>query len=116
MADEPAGLAEWLQTIQRAQPVADKLLAQAPENQKDNGYFHTLREICQQPLTWPMTAELVVANAERLQALVHRAANIILTGSGSSEYVGECVRLALQNGLRIPVSVIGGGTLVAHGI
>ncbi len=116
MADEPAGLAEWLRTIQRAQPVADKLLARSAENQKEEGYFDTLREICQQPLTWPVTAELVLANAERLQAAIRGASNIILTGSGSSEYVGECVRLALQNGLGIPVSVVGGGTLVAHGI
>jgi tagatose-6-phosphate ketose/aldose isomerase len=40
---------------------------------------------------------------------------LVLTGSGSSEYAGECVRLPLQAALSIPVQVIGGGALLTHG-
>lgn len=40
---------------------------------------------------------------------------LILTGSGSSEYAGECVRLPLQNRLSIPAGTVGGGMLLTHG-
>jgi D-galactosamine 6-phosphate deaminase/isomerase len=42
-------------------------------------------------------------------------ASLTLTGSGSSEYAGHCVRLPLQNELGISAQAIGGGDLLAHG-
>ncbi len=40
---------------------------------------------------------------------------LILTGSGSSEYAGDCVRGPLQAELGIVAQAIGGGTLLANG-
>ncbi len=40
----------------------------------------------------------------------------MLTGSGSSEYAGHCVRLALQNELSVNTLAIGGGVLLTHGV
>lgn len=40
---------------------------------------------------------------------------LILTGSGSSEYAADCVRLPLQNRLSIPTQTVGGGMLLTHG-
>ena len=115
MSDAQGELNNWLLTLAKAQPIADKLLSRPAEIQQKSGYYHTLREICQQPLTWIATAELVAGNVKRLQTSLEGIQNIVLTGSGSSEYVGECVRLELQNKLGITTSVVGGGTLVAHG-
>jgi len=39
----------------------------------------------------------------------------MLTGSGSSEYVGDCVRLPLQYELGIGTEAIGGGAILTHG-
>jgi tagatose-6-phosphate ketose/aldose isomerase len=115
MSDTRVELTDWLSTLQSAQPLAQKLLSQPPASQQKQGYFHTLREICQQPISWRNTADLVVADSHRLKDSLDGIQNIVLTGSGSSEYAGECVRLALQNQLGISTTVIGGGTLVEHG-
>jgi tagatose-6-phosphate ketose/aldose isomerase len=115
MSDTRVELTEWLSTLQARQPLARKLLSQLPDIQRKEGYYHTLREICQQPLSWQSTAELVISNTARLQASLEGIQNIVLTGSGSSEYAGECVRLALQNQLGISTTVVGGGALVEHG-
>lgn len=115
MPDSQLQLDAWLAKLAEAQPRARKLLSVPPEIQQKEGYFHTLREICQQPISWPATAELVVKNHSRFQVCLDGIQNIVLTGSGSSEYAGECVRLDLQNRLGITATVVGGGTLVAHG-
>jgi tagatose-6-phosphate ketose/aldose isomerase len=115
MADTLVELSDWLSTLQKAQPLAHKLLSEPQSSQEKQGYFHTLREICQQPLSWLMTADLIVANSKRLRDTLAGIQSIVLTGSGSSEYAGESVRLALQEQLGIAASVIGGGTLLEHG-
>jgi tagatose-6-phosphate ketose/aldose isomerase len=51
-----------------------------------------------------------------MQESISKVRTMILTGSGSSEYAGECVRLVLQNELSMPVQVVGGGIIVTHGI
>jgi tagatose-6-phosphate ketose/aldose isomerase len=115
MSDTRVELTDWLSTLQEAQPLAHKLLSRPSDIQQKLGYFHTLREICQQPLSWLATAELIVGNSKRLKATLAGIQNIVLTGSGSSEYAGECVRFALQNQLGISTAVVGGGALVEHG-
>lgn len=78
------------------------------------GCVDTLREILQQPATWRQTADLVERSS------LHRDANgashptcVVLTGSGSSVYAGECIAPALQKQLAIPCSAIAAGTLLA---
>ena len=106
---------EWLRPLSERQPVVAEMLGRSSEEQRRLGYFHTLREICQQPSTWLRTCELMRSHAGRVQSMLTEVASLTLTGSGSSEYAGHCVRLPLQNELGISTQAIGGGDLLAHG-
>lgn len=89
-----------------------ELLGRTEDEQRNLGYFHTLREILQQPATWLRTGKDIAAISKELAKIVSGVRTMALTGSGSSEYAGECVRLTLQARLGIPVQSIGGGTLL----
>ncbi|NII72920.1 tagatose-6-phosphate ketose/aldose isomerase [Dyella sp. SG562] len=85
--------------------------------QQTAGYADTLREVLQQPATWRGTAALLREPAvrERLaRAMSPRPPHIVLTGSGSSMYIGECLAPTLQEGLGIPAQAIAAGTLLTH--
>ncbi|HUA81204.1 MAG TPA: tagatose-6-phosphate ketose isomerase, partial [Dyella sp.] len=87
------------------------------DEQQAAGYADTLREILQQPATWQDTFDLLqgtVAQQQLAKALDPRPAHIVLTGSGSSIYIGECLAPLLQSGLGIPVQAIAAGTLLTH--
>lgn len=105
----------WLQTLAATQPQAAELFSASPEQQQRAGFFHTLTEIAQQPSTWLNTAKKMMAQAERLEAWLSGVQALILTGSGSSEFVGHCVSGPLQRELGIVVETVAGGTLLAHG-
>jgi len=106
---------EWLRSISKTQSKAEELLARTPDEQNRLGYFHTLREICQQPTTWTQTCSLMLSCAPTLKKSLDGLASLILTGSGSSEYAGDCVRQVLQNELRVTTQAIGGGILLTDG-
>lgn len=91
------------------------LLVSSLEQRGELGCVHTLREILQQPATWMATAELMLQHAGECRALLDRSRSIILSGSGSSEYAGECVRLPLQKMTGLPVQTLGSGTLLTNG-
>jgi len=81
--------------------------------QRQRGYADTLREILQQPATWADTAGL--QRSPPLQAALDpRPQHVVLTGSGSSMYVGECLAPTLQLGLGIPAQAISAGSLLTH--
>jgi tagatose-6-phosphate ketose/aldose isomerase len=105
----------WLAAIAQDQTEAGLLLKLTEKEQRKAGYFHTLREILQQPASWLQTGKELISTTKRLQQSVAGIETLVLTGSGSSEYAGECVRLPLQNSLSIPVQTLGGGTLLTHG-
>jgi tagatose-6-phosphate ketose/aldose isomerase len=106
---------DWLQRLSQAQPVLSELLAREPEEQRKLGYFHTLREICQQPQTWIRTAEMMQQSTGLLFPLIEGISSLVLTGSGSSEFAGDCVRMALQKELGLDVQSVSGGALLTHG-
>ena len=106
---------EWLRSISKTQSKAEELLARTPDEQNRLGYFHTLREICQQPTTWTQTCSLMLSCAPTLKKSLDGLASLMLTGSGSSEYAGDCVRQVLQNELRVTTQAIGGGILLTDG-
>ncbi len=56
----------------------------------------------------------MIESFPRLSRVLEGVRNIVLTGSGSSQHAGECVRLVLQKELKITVEVIGGGALLTH--
>lgn len=106
---------EWLRALAKRQSKAAELLAKSPEEQQRLGYFHTLREICQQPITWLQTCELMQRRTPALKSCLQGITNLLLTGSGSSEYAGNCVQPVLQNELGIFTRALGGGAILAYG-
>jgi tagatose-6-phosphate ketose/aldose isomerase len=106
--------------VQTLVPVLADLLAPNVEQQKERGYYHTLREICQQPQTWRETANFLSSMAEEVRNFLSRTGisqpggSILLTGSGSSEYVGECLKPSLQEALQGPVQVVPCGSILTH--
>jgi tagatose-6-phosphate ketose/aldose isomerase len=105
---------EWLRALAERQPKAAELLAKSAEEQKRLGYFHTLREICQQGSTWMQTCELMQDHAQAIKSSLQGVTSLLLTGSGSSEYVGNCVEQVLQNDLAIATQALGGGVILAY--
>ncbi|MBM7124086.1 tagatose-6-phosphate ketose isomerase [Dyella flava] len=85
--------------------------------QRELGYADTLREILQQPATWRDTAGMsrgVAALQIITRTLTPMLSQVVLTGSGSSMYIGECLAPTLQLGLGVPVQAIAAGTLLTH--
>lgn len=106
---------EWLRTLVKSQPKAAELLARSEDEQRQLGYFHTLREICQQPSSWLETGELMRSRSADLSTKLEGIRSLAFTGSGSSEYASECLCFALQDELGIPVRAVGGGGILAYG-
>ena len=107
--------ADWLQTLSKSQPIAAEMPARSPEEQHRLGYFHTLREKCQQPSTWIRTGELIQQSAPALSQLIEGISSLTFSGSASSDYAGDGVRMVLQRELDINTQAIPGGTLLTHG-
>ncbi|MDE2248322.1 MAG: tagatose-6-phosphate ketose isomerase [Xanthomonadaceae bacterium] len=85
--------------------------------QQAGGYADTLREILQQPATWLGTVELLrqpPLHGQLQATLLPRPGHVVLTGSGSSMYIGECLAPSLQLGLGIPAQAIAAGSLLTH--
>src|SRR6266446_6166032 len=107
--------ADWQRRLTNQQTRAAELFGRPDAEQERRGYFHTLREICQQPWTWLRTCERIIASRDSLKQDLAGIRNLVLTGSGSSEYAAECVRLPLQNELGVCTESINGGALLMHG-
>ena len=97
-----------------APEVADLLLCSETQ-QIQAGYFHTLHEILQQPSTWLDTCQRLIGHGPELAAKLAGMSSIVVTGSGSSQFAGECVRQVLQKELTIAVEAVDGGALLTHG-
>jgi tagatose-6-phosphate ketose/aldose isomerase len=101
-------------------PRLRQLSAIGAGEQRQRGYLHTLAEIGQQPETWRVTARALAAEAPRLIAFLRAAGLapgrgvVILTGSGSSHYVGDSLVLPLQQALRVPVQTVASGSILTH--
>jgi len=106
---------ECLRMILDRQPIVAELLGKSIEVQKQLGYFHTLREICQQPSTWLRTCALLKGHVAAMKRSFANIRSLTLTGSGSSEYAGDCVRMPLQNELGVVAQAVAGGELLLHG-
>jgi len=106
---------EWQRALVRDQGKAAELFGRSEEDQHRLGYFHTLREICQQPWTWMCTCDRLVSSRDSLEEDLRGISSLALTGSGSSEYAAQCVRLPLQNALGVPTESISGGALLMYG-
>jgi tagatose-6-phosphate ketose/aldose isomerase len=114
-------LQAWLCQVRERVPIVDSLLQPSETQQLEAGYYHTLREICQQPMTWEATARRVAVETPSLRRFFRETLRsgpraVVLTGSGSSYYAGECVAPALQKELELPVICVPGGDILTDGI
>jgi len=80
------------------------LLHLDPSDLDRRGASHTAREIAQQPAVWQAVQALVQARRADLQAFLRPlwalpAARIVLTGAGSSAFIGQCLAPALSQAL-----------------
>ena len=107
--------AEWRLALTNSQAKAAQLFGKSEAEQRHLGYFHTLREICQQPWTWLRTCDQMIASHDSLREFTRGIRSLAFTGSGSSEYVGDCVRVPIQNESGIVAESISGGALLLDG-
>jgi tagatose-6-phosphate ketose/aldose isomerase len=96
-------------------PALGSLRAAPVEEQQSAGYADTLREICQQPELWMVTANQIAGVMAEWRSLLAGVRGIVLTGSGSSSYLGDCVRLAVQAGTGISTVSRPSGELLLFG-
>src|SRR5438132_1086737 len=107
--------ADWEHGLTNDQARAAELFGRPDAEQKRLGYFHTLKEICQQPWTWLRTCDRMIASRDGLKQDLAGIRSLALTGSGSSEYAAQCVRLPIQNGLGNCTESITGGSWLMYG-
>jgi tagatose-6-phosphate ketose/aldose isomerase len=107
--------ADWQRALTYDQARAAELFGRPETEQKRLGYFHTLKEICQQPWTWLRTCERMIASQDGLRKDMVGIRSLALTGSGSSEYAAECASFPLKDELRICTESISGGSLLMYG-
>jgi tagatose-6-phosphate ketose/aldose isomerase len=106
-----------LQKKTKEKTTLEALAGASLAEQQAAGYADTLREILQQPATWQDTYDLLhstIVQQRLAKAIEPRPMHIVLTGSGSSMYIGECLAPMLQSGLGVPVQAIAAGTLLTH--
>ena len=76
------------------------------------GCTDTLREIRQQPSTWRETGATLGQVRALFTSFGFQPHHLVLTGSGSSVYVAECLAPVLQSRLGIPCQAVAAGTLM----
>ncbi len=101
------GVARWA----REAPAVAALLDRPEAERRSAGYQHTLLEIGQQPQTWLDTAARAIAMAGELAGLTE-GVQLVLTGSGSSQFAGNCLAPALQRKTGYTVRVVPSGQLI----
>src|SRR5258705_10926362 len=100
---------DWQRALTKDQARAAELFGRPEAEQRHLGYFHTLREICQQPWTWLRTCDQMIASRDSLREVTRGIRSLAFTGSGSSDYVGDCVRVPIQSELEIVAESVSGG-------
>jgi tagatose-6-phosphate ketose/aldose isomerase len=85
---------------------------------ESRGAMWTTREIAQQPQTWVLVEELVADQRAQLDAfcgelLKNPSARIVLTGAGTSSYIGQCLAPSLSAHLHRRVDAIATTDLVS---
>ncbi len=106
-------------TLRAAPSVLGRLLEDISRG-RGAGFEHTLGEMLQQPATWIETAHAMGQRAAELRTGLgfddaRRPAGIALTGSGSSQFAGDCAQPGLSAELGIPVWSIGSGDILTEG-
>lgn len=77
----------------------EQLLHLDDAKKEELGVRHTPGEIAQQPRVWQQAAQGLAAVADELAPLLEGSEELILTGAGSSYFIGECAAPALAQRL-----------------
>ena len=93
-------------------PSQKLLFDRLSDGPRQQGWRHTLTEIFQQPELWRQTAEFSAALAGRRLEQIRRNEFVVLTGSGSSHFLGECIAPAIQRGTGRAAQAFGSGELL----
>jgi tagatose-6-phosphate ketose/aldose isomerase len=103
--------------------MADALtkLVELPGPEKERlGAVHTPREIHQQPFIWRDTVQRFEAEREKILAVLEKAralaanGRIVMTGAGTSDYVGKCVEPAMREILKAEARAVPSTDIVTH--
>ncbi|MDR8392131.1 SIS domain-containing protein [Aliifodinibius sp. S!AR15-10] len=99
--------------------MSQKFLGQTVKNLQENGADHTAREISGQPALWIRTWEKVSRERDDLKNFLDRVLNIdqlevVLTGAGTSAYIGETAEPIMRGCWSPPVRALPTTTLVTH--
>src|SRR5208283_204524 len=99
--------------------MSNQILGSSSEEWRRVGATHTATEIYNQPELWIKTWDLVSANAQRLSEFLrwnyqHDDLQIILTGAGTSAYIGEVLEGIIQRSTKFPTRAIPTTHLVTH--
>jgi tagatose-6-phosphate ketose/aldose isomerase len=88
------------------------------EKMEGLGAVHTVSEIRQQPMLWQETYNIVKENEEKIKNFLNRGlkenTRIILTGAGTSDYVGDTIYTYLAKKLNLRVEAIASTDLVSN--
>ncbi|BAS27909.1 SIS domain-containing protein [Limnochorda pilosa] len=82
------------------------LLQLDEETKKARGLLHTPGEIARQPEIWPKTVRAMHAHANRLRELLDGVHDVLLTGAGSSYFIGKSLERALAGHLKARVTAV----------
>src|SRR5689334_1878266 len=99
----------------------EALLNLPDAEKKTSGVEHTPREIAQQPATWAKAAGILCKRRGEILEFMRtvglageRKANLVMTGAGSSEFVGNAVAPGLRVRLKRDVVCIPTTHIVTH--
>ena len=107
---------EWLRMISDRQPIVAELLAKSTEEQQQARLLpHPSRNLPTAVLPGCGRAPFCKGQLPSCKRSFADIRSLTLTGSGSSEYAGDCVRMPLQNELGVVAQAIAGGALLLHG-
>lgn len=96
-----------------------RYLGYSVEELKANGGFHTAREISSQPALWQKTFSRFLEERGRLAGFIEKFRKekdsiVILTGAGTSAFIGESLQGPFQKKWGIPCKAVGTTDIVTH--
>ena len=101
----------------------EDLLRLHPDEQKAHGIVATAAEIAQQPDTWKSTRAIIHSHADALRAFLSEAGmdgplpqrpTVILTGAGTSDYIGQSLSLLLRTSWQTEILAIASTDLLVN--
>ncbi len=112
-------MSSYFHNLNSEKETTDCLSGMDADELKSLGAFHTATEINQQPLLWSRIYDLVTERKDDLSAFIDKALHhsdlrIILTGAGSSAFIGNVLEGPLQQSTGKLCTAIATTELISH--